>query len=103
MTIDNVQNIDVNVQNKYNDCTRGINMIEVTISEFRKNLKKYSKMLEKDSIMVFNNGKPIMKVEHPNIDKLRLLESLRGCVPDDGRDYDDIKKEYMSERYGIKL
>ena len=60
MTTNNVQSIDVNVQNKYNNCTRGINMIEVTISEFRKNLKKYSKMLEKDSIMVFNNGKPII-------------------------------------------
>ena len=57
-------------------------MIEISISEFRKNIKHYSTLVLKEDILVVNNGKPVMKVINPNKSRLMLAKSLLGSVPE---------------------
>ena len=56
-------------------------MTEISISEFRKNLKHYSSKVIEDDILVMNNGKPVMKVINPNKNKIILAKSLIGSIP----------------------
>ena len=56
-------------------------MTEVSISEFRKNIKLYSSKVQDEDLLIVSNGKPVMRVSNPNKAKLQLLDSLRGVVP----------------------
>lgn len=65
------------IQYKYKE----LNLTEISISEFRKNLKHYSSKVIEDDILVMNNGKPVMKVINPNKNKIILAKSLIGSIP----------------------
>lgn len=56
-------------------------MTEVSISEFRNNIKYYSSRLSEEDILVMSNGKPIMKITSPNKNKQLLAKSLFGSIP----------------------
>jgi len=55
-------------------------MTEISITEFRKNIKYYSEQVLKTDLLVMNNGKPVMKVTNPNKYKIQLVDSLIGSV-----------------------
>lgn len=65
------------IQYKYKE----LNLTEISISEFRKNLKYYSSKVIEDDILVMNNGTPVMKVINPNKNKIILAKSLIGSIP----------------------
>ena len=55
-------------------------MTNVGISEFRKNIKHFSKVVEKEDLMIFSNGKPIMKVTSPYKNRIAQIKSLKGIA-----------------------
>jgi len=72
-------------------------MTEISITEFRNNIKYYSEKLIEDDIMVMNNGKPVMHITNPNKHRIELVESLMGCVPFPDADVDKIMEEKLKE------
>ena len=70
-------------------------MTEVSISEFRNNIKYYSSKVLEDDLLIMSNGKPVMKVTNPNKNKMKLIESLYGCIP--VMDENEIYKKRLKE------
>lgn len=80
----------INVQN-------GVNyMTQVSITEFRNNIKKYSELVKKGDIEVISRGKVVFVVKSPSARKKEAAASIIGCVPSDA-DYEDILKMRMTE------
>ena len=70
-------------------------MMEVSISDFRNNIKHYSKKVLEEDLLVVSNGKPVMKVTNPNKNKMLIAKSLRGCIP--VVDENEIYKKRLKE------
>lgn len=62
--------------------------MEITATEFKKNLGKYLELAEKEDIMITKNGKTIAVLKNPKNDvaiKLAALEAFIGsALPPDG-------------------
>ena len=71
-------------------------MVMVSISEFRKNMKKYAEMVKSEDIVVVSNGKPVMRVTYPSKNKLETVRRLRGIAKTD-KTYEEILKEKLKE------
>ncbi len=71
-------------------------MLQVTISEFRKDIKKYSELVKEQDIIVVSNGKPVMRVSDPMKEKIIKIKSLKGIAKTE-LNYEDILKEKLTE------
>ena len=71
-------------------------MIEVNVTEFRRDLKKYAEMVKTQDLLIVSNGRPIMKITDPAKNKTLRMKQLRGIVKTD-KDPEDILKERLSE------
>ena len=58
-------------------------MTQVTISEFKKNIKYYSDLVKKEDILVLDNGKPIMRITDPLKNRTKRMKQLRGIIKTD--------------------
>ena len=58
-------------------------MTQVTISEFKKNIKYYSDLVKKEDILVLDNGKPIMRITDPLKNRTERMKQLRGIIKTD--------------------
>ncbi|MBQ9037775.1 MAG: type II toxin-antitoxin system prevent-host-death family antitoxin [Erysipelotrichaceae bacterium] len=58
-------------------------MIMISISDFRKDVKKYAELVRQEDIVVTSNGKPVMKITDPIKDRKQKLKSLKGIVKTD--------------------
>lgn len=56
--------------------------MSITATELKENLSKYLLMAEKEDIYITRNGKVIAKLTNPYQDRLSMVESLFGSVPD---------------------
>ncbi len=65
-------------------------MLQITATEFKKNLGKYLAMINKDDIINTRNGVPIAQVTPPK-DK-SLVQKLIGIIPNDGYTMDDARR-----------
>ena len=70
-------------------------MTEISISEFRNNIKYYSSKVTEEDLIVTSNGKPIMKITNPNKNRRQIVESLYGCIP--VCDENEIYKKRLKE------
>lgn len=70
-------------------------MTEITISEFRNNIKYYSSKVLDEDILVTSNGKPVMKVTNPIKNRMLIAESLYGCIPP--FDENEVMKKKLTE------
>lgn len=68
-------------------------MLQVTATEFKKNLGKYLAMIYKEDIIITRNGVPIAQVTTPK-DK-SLVQKLIGIIPDDGYTMEDARRERL--------
>lgn len=66
-------------------------MLEVSTTEFKKNLSKYLTLANKDIIIITRNGVPVAQVSPPK--EKSAVNKLKGIIPDDGYTIDDAKKE----------
>ena len=71
-------------------------MINISISEFRKNIKRYAKMCEREDILVYSNDKPVMKIVSPYSERMKLVESIIGCAPSN-EDVEKIMESKLKE------
>ena len=71
-------------------------MTEVTVTQFRRDLKKYAEMVKHEDIIVVSNGKQIMKVTSPTKNRVLKMKSLRGIARTD-RDPDEILKGKLAD------
>ena len=71
-------------------------MTEVSVTEFRRDLKKYAEMVKTEDIIVVSNGKQIMRVTDPSKNKVLKMKSLRG-IAKTGKTPEEILKEKLTE------
>lgn len=67
-------------------------MTQISISEFRKNIKLYSSKVKEEDILVMSNGKPIMRISDPMKDKVEKMKSLQGII-DTEKTFEEIMEE----------
>ena len=77
-------------------------MTQITISEFRKNLKLYSSKIKQEDILVVSNGKPIMRISDPLKDKVRQMENLQGILNTD-KTFEEIMEEKLLDIWEFYL
>lgn len=70
-------------------------MLQITATEFKKNLGKYLALINKDDIIITRNGIPIAQLISPK--EKSLVNQLIGIIPDDGYTTDDARKERLLE------
>ena len=69
-------------------------MTEITVTEFRRDLKKYAELVKQEDILVLNNGRPVMMITDPMKDKIRAVKALRG-IAKGNEDPEEILKERL--------
>ncbi len=70
-------------------------MLQVTATEFKKNLGKYLALINKEEIIVTRNGIPVAQVTPPK-DK-SLVQKLIGIIPDDDYTMEDARRERLKK------
>lgn len=70
-------------------------MLQVTATEFKKNLGKYLAIVNKEDIIITRNGIPVAQVTTPKDDKVSLVNRLIGIIPDDGYTMEDARRERL--------
>jgi prevent-host-death family protein len=78
----------------------GIVMLQITATEFKKNLGKYLAIINKEDIIITRNGVPIAQVTIPKDEKVSLVSQLVGIIPNDGYTIDDARKERLVKNEG---
>lgn len=56
--------------------------MSITTTEFKENLNKYLQLSETEDIFITKNGKIIAKLSNPFEDRIQLVNSLVGIIPD---------------------
>jgi prevent-host-death family protein len=57
------------------------NMIQITTTELKSNLRKYIDHAEHEDIIVTRNGKKVAKLVSQKQDKIAIAKSLFGAIP----------------------
>lgn len=57
--------------------------MEVTATEFKKNMGRYLEMSQREDVYISKNGKMISKLTSPYADRRAIVESLVGVLPAD--------------------
>lgn len=56
--------------------------MSITTTELKENLNKYLQLSETEDIFITKNGKIIAKLSNPFEDRIQLVNSLVGIIPD---------------------
>lgn len=71
----------------------------VTATELKTNLGKYLELAAIQDIFITKNGKNIARLTSPSIDKLSVLDSLMGIIPQkESIDEDSIREERLARQ-----
>ncbi|MDR2493305.1 MAG: type II toxin-antitoxin system Phd/YefM family antitoxin [Coriobacteriales bacterium] len=70
----------------------------VTATEFKSNIGRYLSLVATEDIFITKNGKSVAKLSSTNQDKVDIMESLFGIIPDDGVDYRKFKAERLAKK-----
>ena len=90
--------IDEIVRIKYDNSTKkGSDTMTITATELKNNLGKYLVLSAMEDIFITRNGKVIVKLTNPHMDRVETAKSLFGILPKDA-DLEDAK----AERLGAK-
>ena len=69
----------------------------VAITEFKKNIGKYLKLVSNEDIIITKRGKAIAQFTEPQVNKLKILNSLIG-VANTGEEVINIKDLRIEEQ-----
>ena len=58
-------------------------VMKITATELKSNLGKYLQLVEKEDVIINKNGKLVAILSNPNKDRLSILNSLKGILPND--------------------
>ncbi len=70
--------------------------MSITATEFKSNFGKYLLLAAKEDIYITKNGKIIAKLTNPFEDKVALVDSLAGIIPDTVT-LEEAKEERLSK------
>ena len=56
--------------------------MSITATELKENLSKYLQLSATEDIYITKNGKVISKLTNSNADRMKLVDSLVGIIPD---------------------
>ncbi|TEB16720.1 hypothetical protein Psfp_01121 [Pelotomaculum sp. FP] len=70
----------------------------ITATELKNNIGKYLALAATHDIYITKNGKSIAKLTSAAADKVALLDSLVGIVPDRNLTLDDIKRKRLEKQ-----
>lgn len=75
-------------------------MLKVNITEFRKNLSHYLRLVQKEDIQITKNKEVVAILKSPNKNFYEALNRLAGCLKefDTGEDYKDMIGEEIMKR-----
>jgi prevent-host-death family protein len=71
-------------------------MMVITATELKMNIGKYLNMAMTEDIVVTRNGKNIVKLTNLRQEKLDILDSLVGIIPDKGITVEAAKAERLA-------
>ena len=82
--------------NKIYAVSEGRDYMSITAAELEMNLNKYLLLAEKEDIFITHNGKIIAKLSNPYQDRVEIVNSLVGIIPND-TDIEEIREERLSK------
>ena len=69
-------------------------MTLITMTDLKKDLKKYTLLAKQEDVYITKNGKPYVKIVDAAADKKSLVKELAGCIR-----LEKSFEELMDERY----
>ena len=78
-------------------------MLQITATEFKTNFGKYLALLSKETIIITKNNKPIAKITNAIDDKVSMVQSIFGSVPDKGYTLEDAIRDRLSRQWKFLL
>ena len=72
-------------------------MIQITSTEFKKNLGKYLTIVSREDIVITRNGIPIAQVTLPKDEEVSLVTKITGIIPNDGYTCEDAQRERLKK------
>ena len=70
--------------------------MSITATEFKANMGKYLLLASKEDIFITKNGKPVAKLTSPYQQKLDIVDSLFGIVPN-SITLDEVRRERLKK------
>ena len=68
----------------------------VTATEFKNNIGKYLAIVSTEDIFITKNGKNIAKLSNTKQDRVDIIKSLVGIIPNDGATLKQIREERLA-------
>ena len=73
----------------------------VTATEFKSNIGRYLTIVANEDIFITKNGKDVAKLSSTKQDKIDIMKSLFGTVPNDGTTLVQAREERLSRHENI--
>jgi len=73
-------------------------MLKITATEFKSNFGKYLDLLNTETIIITKNNKPVAKVTNASQDRVDMVKSIFGIIPDTGYTLEDAKRERILKK-----
>lgn len=70
--------------------------MNISATELKSNIGKYLDIAQHEDVFITKNNKPLVKLTNIKNDKLAILDSLVGIVPDVGKTLEDYRDERLS-------
>jgi prevent-host-death family protein len=68
----------------------------VTATEFKSNIGKYLRLVAEEDIFITKNGKSIAKLSSTKQNKVDIVQSLFGIIPDDKTTLEQAREERLA-------
>ena len=70
-------------------------MTLITMTDLKKDLKKYTLLAKNEEVIITKNGKPFVKIVDASQDKRQLVRELAGCIRLE-KTYEELMEERLS-------
>lgn len=68
----------------------------ITATEFKKNMAKYLSTAAKEDILITKNGKHVARLTGATRNKVDIVNSLTGIIPDEGLTREKIREKRLA-------
>ena len=72
--------------------------MQITATELKTNVGKYLVLAENQDIIITKNNKPIARLTNVQEDKLVILNSITGIIPNNGYTLENTRDERLSKQ-----
>ena len=73
----------------------------ISTDELKENIDHYLDFVEKETILIYENGRNIAVLSSVDKNRKTIVDSLRGIIPDEDKTMKDYRAERISERYSF--